>query len=262
MAPFPLRSLSLLPLCILCLAFKPDAVNLEPPAGRMGALPARTLWVWERSEDLRSIDPRTTAIATLDRTIVLGRMATVIPRRQSFVYPAGTTRIAVVRIEAPGTIGPGLEQATAGLILESLMGPPAAALQVDFDARRSQRAFYAAVLRDVRRRMPAQMPLSMTALASWCSSDDWLGGLPVDEAVPMFFRMEPDRRYAPADLPQFRMREPLCMGSIGISTREPHSASLEGKRVYVFADRGWREDLPLLSENNLDLNRLVLRMKP
>ena len=67
----------------------------------------------------------------------------------------------------------------------------------------------------------------------------------------MFFRMEPDRRFAPPDLPQFRIREPLCMGSIGISTREPHSDPLAGKRVYIFPDRGWREDLPLITEDNL-----------
>lgn len=261
------NSLSLVPLCIFCLLLKPDALNLAPPPGRMNALPARTLWVWERSEDLSSLDPRTTALATLDRTIVLGRTATVITRRQSYVFPAGTTRIAVVRIEAPGEIGPDLEQPTAGLILNTLSGPPVAALQVDFDARQSQRVFYVGVLRNLRRRMPPDMPLSITALASWCSSDDWLGGLPIDEAVPMFFRMEPDRRDAPMELLRFRVREPLCLGSIGISTREPHSASTDGKRVYIFPDRGWRRDLPLISENSLNQNNpnqngLYPRIKP
>lgn len=245
------KSLSFIPLCILCFGIKPDALNLDPPPGRLSRFPPRTLWVWERPEDLRALDPRTTAIATLDRTIVLGRSATVIPRHQSFVYPAGIIRIAVVRIEAPGRIGSSLERQTADLILDTLAGPKVAALQVDFDARRSQRAFYVSVLRDLRRRMPFDLPLSITALASWCSSDDWLGGLPIDEAVPMFFRMEPDRRFAPPGLPQFRIREPLCMGSVGISTREQYSAPLAGKRVYIFPDRGWREDLPLFTENNV-----------
>ncbi len=235
-------------LAVLCLALRPDALDLSPPPGRMNALPVRTLWVWERPEDLSSIDPSTTAIAALDRTILLGRQAILIPRRQSFVYPSGVRRISVVRIEAPGPIAPGLEQATADLVLDSLQDRDLAALQIDFDARRSQQAFYRAVLREVRRRMPPRLPLSITALASWCSSDDWLAGLPVDEAVPMFFRMEPDRRGSPPDLPWFHIREPLCMGSIGISTREPHSISLAAKRVYVFPDRGWRDDLPLLAQ--------------
>jgi hypothetical protein len=246
----PLNPLVFAALGILCLALKPDALSFAPSPHRMELFPARTLWVWERPEDLRALNTRTTAIATLDRTIVVGRSATVIPRRQPVVYPAGITRIAVVRIEAPGTIAAGMERPTADLILDSIGRAPMAALQIDFDARRSQRGFYAAVLRDLRRRMPPDMPLSITALASWCSSDDWLGSLPVDEAVPMFFRMEPDRRYAPPGLPQFRIREPLCMGSIGISTHEPVPADIAGKRVYIFPDRGWREDLPLVAENN------------
>jgi len=94
------------------------------------------------------------------------------------------------------------------------------------------------------------LTLSITALASWCSYDDWLAGLPIDEAVPMFFRMEPDRSFAPPDLPQLRIREPLCATSIGISTHEMYAGSLAGKRLYFFPDRGWREDLPLISQYN------------
>ena len=245
------KSLGLISLFLCCLSLKPDALNLAPPPGRMRSLPARTLWVWERREDLSSLDPRTTAIATLDRTLVLGRSVTVIPRRQPTVYPAAITRIAVIRIEAPGEIAPGLERVTAASILDAATADPAiAALQIDFDARRSQRMFYVRLLRNLRRRMPPSLPLSITALASWCAYDDWLRGLPIDEAVPMFFRMEPDRRFAPPDLPQLQIREPLCSTSIGISTHEPYAGSLIGKRIYIFSDRGWHDDLPLLSESS------------
>lgn len=245
------KSLGLISLFLCCLSIKPDAMNVAPPPGRMRVLPARTLWVWERRENLGDIDVRTTAIATLDRTIVLGRNVTVIPRRQPIVYPAGVKRISVIRIEAAGDIAPGLERVTAASILDGVSTDPAvAAVQIDFDARRSQRGFYIRLLHDLRRDMPPGLPLSITALASWCSYDDWLSGLPIDEAVPMFFRMEPDRRFAPADLPQLRVREPLCATSIGISTHEPYGGSVEGKRLYIFPDRGWREDLPLISEYN------------
>lgn len=194
---------------------------------------------------MRSVNPQTTALAILDATILVGRSVTVIPRRQPVIYPAGIKRIAVIRLEAPSVIAPSLANMVASAILTSAE-PGASALQIDFDARQSQHAFYARLLRDLRRRMPPSLPLSITALASWCSYDDWISGLPVDEAVPMLFRMEPDRRYAPQDRPQFRIREPLCLGSIGISTREPHPFSLAGKRVYIFPDRGWHDDLPLL----------------
>jgi hypothetical protein len=92
------------------------------------------------------------------------------------------------------------------------------------------------------------MPLSMTALASWCSYDNgWMQGLPVDEAVPMLFRMEPDRRrFAPNGRREiardFVIRDPLCMAAVGISTREAWPREMAGRRVYVFADEGWRRD--------------------
>jgi hypothetical protein len=217
----------------------------------MGLLPARTLWVWERREDLSAIDPRTTAIATLDRTVVVGHTVAIIPRRQPIIYPAGIERISVVRIEAPGDIAPGLERAISAVILDiAAADPNIAALQIDFDARRSQRTFYARLLRDLSRRMPPTLPLSITALASWCSTDDWLSGLPIDEAIPMFFRLEPDRRFAPPELPQLRVREPLCKASLGVSTHEPYFGSTTGKRLYIFPDRGWHQDLPLISGLN------------
>lgn len=243
------KFLGLISLLLCCLSLKPDALNLAPPNGRMRLLPARTLWVWERREDLSTIDPRDTALATLDSTILLGRSVSVIPRRQPIIYPLGIKRISVIRIEAPGDIAPGLESPTAALILNIASADPTiAALQIDFDARRSQRQFYARLIRLVRRSMPPSLPLSITALASWCSSDNWLSDLPIDEAVPMFFRVEPNRRFAPPDLPQLRIREPLCAASIGISTHEPYSGSVAGKRLYIFPDRGWHQDLPLISE--------------
>ena len=248
------RYFALFPLAVLTFALRPDALNLSPPAGRMSTLPTRALWVWERSEDLTSINPANTSLAVLDRTILIGHAVTILPRRQPVIYPEGATRIAVVRIETEGSfsrvpITPKLVHATADRILDALNGPPAAALQIDFDARLSERGFYTALLRELRRRMTPEMPLSITALASWCSNDDWIAALPVDEAVPMFFRMEPGRRAVSADLPWFRIREPLCQNSIGISTRESHP-SLAGKRVYIFPDRGWHNDLPLIAVND------------
>src|SRR5439155_3985440 len=58
-------------------------------------------------------------------------------------------------------------------------------LEIDFDARASEREFYRAILLDLRRVLPASMPLSITALASLCECDGWISGIPVTEAVPM-----------------------------------------------------------------------------
>jgi len=252
----------LLPLAIFCLAIRPDALNLQPAPGRMRTLPSRTLWVWERPEDLRSLDPQTTAIATLDATLLLGNGINVLPRRQFYAAPQGIRRIAVIRIEAPGKIAPDLASATADRILSLALAPNIVALQIDFDARLSQRRFYNSLLRLLRRRMPANLPLSITALASWCSNDDWIANLPVDEAVPMFFRMEPGRRTAPQQAPELRIREPLCTGSIGISTHEPAPAALTGKRLYIFADRGWHQDLSLLANPAFPTHAFPQRTQP
>ncbi len=238
---------------VLCLALHSDAVPSARLSQRMNRLPRRTFWAWERPEDLHSIDPSTTAVAWLDQTILLGPEVLSQPRRQPLTYPSGATLIAVVRIEAlpSAKLDEAAERQAVDLLLNSAHRPGIAALQVDFDATRSQRGFYADLLAGLRRQMPAGLPLSITALASWCSHDDWIAGLPVDEAVPMLFRMEPDRRRAPPDLPQFQIREPLCKGSVGISTHEPWPSDLAGKRIYVFADRGWREDLTLLADRKL-----------
>jgi hypothetical protein len=240
---------------LLCAGMRTDSPELRQRrlSARIQMLPSATLWVWERPEDLRSIDPGRTAIAVLDQTIVLGSTTISIPRRYSLVYATGASRIAVVRIEpVPGARLDSTQRSEAvERLLHTAGEPDIAALQVDFDARNSQRAFYRELLLDLRGRMPAHLPLSITALASWCSNDDWIADLPVDEAVPMMFRMEPDRRYASPDLGRFRIREPLCTGSVGISTREAWPADLSGKRIYVFADRGWREDLRILAERKL-----------
>jgi hypothetical protein len=232
-----------------------SAHRIVRPASRMDKLPRLTVWAWERREDLREVDSTTTAVAWLDRTLVLdGHGLAVVPRRQPLLLPAadGLVRIAVVRVET-GTgavLNENSARAVAEGILQATQSEKIAALQVDFDARRSEREWYGDVLRRVRAGMPTGMPLSMTALASWCSYDGgWIEALPVDEAVPMLFRMEPDRRRiaevgglaAVKGVRDFSIREPLCAGSVGISTTEawPRTAGL---RVYVFPDRGWSRD--------------------
>ena len=96
--------------------------------------------------------------------------ATSIPRRQHLLVGPATKVTAVVRIEAPVQSAeldsPNLVSQVAAMIVSSTKRPQVAALQVDFDAARSQRGFYRDLLKQVRKRMPRAMPLSITALAS------------------------------------------------------------------------------------------------
>ena len=109
------------------------------------------------------------------------------------------------------------------------------ALQVDFDATLSQRSFYRSLLSDLRQRVPRSIPISMTALTSWCQSDGWIGGLPVVEAVPMLFRMGPGERAARS------FRPALCQSSAGVSLDEPLREPPSAARLYIFNPRPWTE---------------------
>lgn len=98
----------------------------------------------------------------------------------------------------------------------------------------------AAVRIDIDRTLPPPVGLSMTALASWCVGDPWIAGLPVDEAVPMLFRMGPDSRRVRQDLASGRdVRVSLCRRSVGFSTDEPLRWRPAGRRIYLFNPRGW-----------------------
>jgi len=150
--------------------------------------------------------------------------------------------MAVVRIETASDFAPTANTIaeTASDIAAVAQQPNVRAIQVDFDATVSQRAFYAAVLKQLRPQLPPGMPLSITALVSWCGDHSWLRTLPIDEAAPMFFRMgETSATRAIAPKSSTRLYEPLCAGSIGISTDETWPAIHSGERVYVFLPGSW-----------------------
>jgi hypothetical protein len=114
------------------------------------------------------------------------------------------------------------------------------AIQIDFDARKSERGFYRDLLRQLRGRLPAGLPLSITALASWCVYDNWIGDLPVDEAVPMLFRMGVDDLQVRLHLEAGRDFQPeICRQSLGISIDEPLRGLPAGRRLYIFNPKRW-----------------------
>jgi hypothetical protein len=193
------------------------------------------LWAWERPEDLRWLDTRSVGVAFLARTVCPREDGVAVrPRMQPLLTPPGAVLMAVVRVESGGQASAADLPRTVRAIADAAAMPGVRALQVDFDAVASERFFYRALLQDLRRRLPPRMPLSITALASWCQSDGWISGLPVAEAVPMLFRMGPDR-YSPGG----DFRNDLCRSSVGVSTDELPSRIPSGRRVYVFAPRAW-----------------------
>jgi hypothetical protein len=209
------------------------------------------LWAWERPEDLRALDPDT-GVAFLAQTITLaadraaklkGSSYTVHPRRQPLRVGRDTALVAVTRIEvarSTAVASSGIDaDAIATVIARTATLPHVVAVQVDFDAVASERPFYRRLLERLRGRLDPAMPISITALASWCVGDDWLGDLSIDEAVPMLFRMGPvNQPFQRAAASRHGVAR-ACRGALGLSTDEPLGVDADGRRVYIFNPRPW-----------------------
>lgn len=220
--------------------------------------PRLVLWAWERPEDLKTVDPNRFAVAFLAQTIALKNDDVILnPRHQPLDVSPETKLIAVTRIESQKTTGQyaslsdGQRNKAVALILRTMELRNVLAIQIDFDAASSERDFYRALLHDVRAKLPDNLALSMTALASFCVGDRWLSDLPVDEAVPMIFRMGADDKSIKNLLSSGEdFREPLCQKSYGIAVDEPQDLKFKPeRRVYVFSNRPWKlDDIRALEE--------------
>ena len=203
------------------------------------------LWAWQRPEDLSFINPQRVGVSYLVKTIQLtGQNVFVQPNLNGLKVPAGTWVMACARIEtdagSPPSLSPQQARETASALASLAQFPDAKAVQIDFDATASQRDFYRNLLMELRRRLPRQYPLSITALGSWCVGDDWIAHLPIDEAVPMLFRMGPDRASILLRLEEGEdFEEPLCRQSVGISTDELVPQLPAGRRLYIFNPNTW-----------------------
>ena len=201
-----------------------------------------TLWAWERPEDLRFLAGRPVRVAYLERTIQFdaGRMS-IHYRQQPLRVSPDTPLMSVVRVETRGSApAPSLADSTAALIVRAVHAPEVTALQIDFDARRSDRPFYGALLKSVRAALPREIPLSMTALASWCIDDPWIDERDVDEVVPMVFQMGPDAKRVLTRLDE-EGHWPIdaCNGAAGLATDERHHRRPPARSVYLFNPRAW-----------------------
>ncbi|HTR81147.1 MAG TPA: hypothetical protein VMM58_05895, partial [Bacteroidota bacterium] len=199
---------------------------LSQPKGLIAKLPDIILWAWERPEDLRFIDPQKVAVAFLANSIELTKgEVRVRPRLQHLLLPYGTLLIAVTRISTSDLATPLFSDhqrnKTLAYILDSSRLPGVRGIQIDFDAKVSERPFYHDLLNRLHRELPDSISLTITALASWCLYDTWIDSLPLDDAVPMLFRLGPDRKEV---LRQFQSGKgftiAVCQQSVGISIDE------------------------------------------
>ena len=215
---------------------------LPRTADPLPGTPSVFLWAWERPEDLRFLDPSEAGVAFLAGTIVLASDEVIVePRFQPLQTAPGASLIPVVRIETDNPeLSPIQMEQTADAIERLTFSDHADAVQIDFDATTSERAFYRDLLLELDRRREPQLPLMITALASWYLGDPWIRDLPIADAIPMLFEMGPDEEAVRVRLGQGRdFSLPVCRQSLGIATYESLGERPAGRRTYVFHSKPW-----------------------
>lgn len=221
------------------------------PSPRMKVFPRLMLWAWEEPQDLRFLQGRAIGVAFFAGQVRLrGEGFDLRRRRTPLLVPPSTTLMAVVRMDGDPADPPALNEAQLKGALDALEGalslPGVKGLQIDFDAQPREQAFYRKLLVSFRAAHPAT-PLSMTALVSWCGNRSWIEGLPVDEAVPMCFRMGPG---SGAIWDRLRRGEDfgpsLTRTSLGLSLDESWQslpvAWRRSRRIYAFYPGSWTKE--------------------
>ena len=201
------------------------------------------VWAWERPEVLDAL-PADIGVAAVIGFIRLRGDAVVVARGRRFPLVLDASRpqpIGVVHIEIDQSASLSWTDRLRTQVIAAALSFASGygAVQIDMEVRRSQHAALLDVLAGVRAGLPPVTRLSMTALASWCDTEDWLDAVPVDEIVPMLFRMGRDgarlrRKLAAGG----DFTAPRCRSAVGISVDAPVTVP-PGRRIYVFDPRPW-----------------------
>jgi hypothetical protein len=197
------------------------------------------VYAWDRPESLQALPPGS-EVAVYRATVSLKKDDVVWrPRAHPVKLPDGARRVPVIHIE-PGATRP-LDLDLRTYLVGKMVAEAQAsgALQLDYEAPLSERPFLRQLILDLRHALP-RARLSMTALASWCLFDGWLAELPVDEVVPMVYRMGRDRLAVRRWLDEGRdFRVPLCQKAVAVSLADPPPRLPGGRRRYWFDPRSW-----------------------
>jgi hypothetical protein len=231
-----------------------SAAPLDRSAPALRALPRLVLWAWQRPEDLRGLGAHRAGVAYLAATYrVSGGAVRVEPRTLPLLVDPDTPIVAVARLEVEPASALNLTPAATDELAQSLVQlphrPGVLALQIDFDAKASERGFYKDLIVRTRRALGG-VPLSVTALTSWCLDDAWMDPQAVDEIVPMLFRLGvPGGALIKSRGAEGTLPNRACGGAVGVSLDEPTPPIAPGRRVYVFSPTAWT---PASSSRALD----------
>lgn len=244
----------------------------------LAALPPLMLWVWDKPDDTRTwlansarasrsaetdevagaeLPAQRIGVAVLDSTVLLrDGSASVRRRQQALRLPPEWSAsgrwlpkapvVTIVHIDmASGIHKPVLNERQKQTIVRAVTAAakrsPSQVVQLDFEVMHSQKPFLADVIQRSRAALPDNVALSITALASWCVGDAWLADLPVDEVVPMAFRMSGDvKRTQEILIHDGRFPRPECQPSLGLALNEPPWPDrLRSQRLYLYNRAAW-----------------------
>lgn len=230
-------------------------------------MPNKILWAWERPEDLRFLDTNKFGVAFLAQTLLLqGDEVILRSRRQPLQISPNTYLIAVTRIESGkqssnrSDLSDEAKEKVVSLIKKTLQLPNVKAVQIDFDATASERIFYRDVVNQLKKELPENTPLTITALASWCVGDAWFSDFPIDEAVPMAFEMGADDKTIRDFLENGKdWREPLCRKSYGVAVDKPLKINFRpNRRFFYFKSKAWeKSDLEKLDKQTYFMKNFI-----
>lgn len=245
-------------------ATDPAAAAPATAAAMAGSLARGVAWIWPTSHGPRwetsaaarrpgtapPTAPYREAAVLVESLVLRAQGVERGARRLPLPLPPGVKPLPVVHVEAaadaPDRFTPAQLAALEAAVRRHapLAAAGAGLLQLDFEAPRRQWPAYRELIARLRRTLPAELRLSVTALAHWCTDPQrWLDQLPVDEVVPMLYRLgaQPARwhqRFLDGDA-RLATR---CRGpALGFATDEPPPAALLDRtaRAYWFDAAGW-----------------------
>ena len=228
------------------LAFFAGIVSSAVAAAERNNLPDEVWWYWDRpATQLPTPAPGVGAAVVTTHIIFSGEGFVRQPRRSALHLPSDVPTVPVIHVEVdparPFAGNAAQRDALRDAVVDVVgRGGSTRWVQLDFEARRTQRGFWRAAVEAIKAALPPGFRLSVTALASWCYGDRWLGDVPADEIIPMYFRLGRAR-------PDYVLRsaagvtESRCALAHGVANDEPPWPVVLSGRRYVFLGRAsWR----------------------
>lgn len=209
------------------------------------ALSADIAWVWYSSDAPAGFEEFAVLADTL---LFAGERIETRHRLRSLWLPPRSSVTPVIHVHQDAALPPRLgarhAEAIAVAIDKAAQRSTSHWVQLDFEALDSQQAFYVALVKRLRARLPATIKLSLTMRAAWCDKPALLASLEADEVVPMFFRMgalASDYRERLIGRPEsFDLR--CRQVAVGFARQEalPQTVAARYQRRYWFNYRNWQ----------------------